>query len=247
MCSFNRGNIEGTNSSKICVWCLCMYILCLRIDWFCRLTWLRVDIYIWKKSLEMCICLWPEFDCPEVTLCVWQDIKIQLLLLLLSSFIVFLWSEWFCCLFLWREYSCCLCSCGASVLVLCFCGASILVVFVLAERVFLFFVFVERVFLLSWSDYPRGFLGFFVVVLVERVFLLFVFRVASAHVVCVLVERMLLLSRCSFTDDENRPIRCNKWGKLQLFSLLNQTQKSHHTNDQSARQVYKSKLMVVRS
>ena len=31
----------------------------------------------------MCICLWPEFDCPEVTLCGWQDIKIQLLLLLL--------------------------------------------------------------------------------------------------------------------------------------------------------------------
>ena len=30
----------------------------------------------------MCICLWPEFDCPEVTLCGWQDIKIQLLLLL---------------------------------------------------------------------------------------------------------------------------------------------------------------------
>ena len=31
----------------------------------------------------MCICLWPDFDCPEVTLCGWQDIKIQLLLLLL--------------------------------------------------------------------------------------------------------------------------------------------------------------------
>ena len=30
----------------------------------------------------MCICLWPEFDCPEETLCGWQDIKIQLLLLL---------------------------------------------------------------------------------------------------------------------------------------------------------------------
>ena len=29
----------------------------------------------------MCICLWPKFDCPEVTLCGWQDIKIQLLLL----------------------------------------------------------------------------------------------------------------------------------------------------------------------
>ena len=36
-----------------------------------------------EKSLEMCICLWPEFDCPEVTLCGWQDINIQLLLLLL--------------------------------------------------------------------------------------------------------------------------------------------------------------------
>ena len=32
----------------------------------------------------MCICLWPEFDYPEVTLCGWQDIKIQLLLLFKS-------------------------------------------------------------------------------------------------------------------------------------------------------------------
>ena len=81
MCSFNRGNIEGTNSSKICVWCLCVYVLCLRRDWFCGLTWQRVEKG--EKSLEMYICLWPEFDCPEVTLCGWQDIKIQLLLLLL--------------------------------------------------------------------------------------------------------------------------------------------------------------------
>ena len=29
-----------------------------------------------NKSLEMCIYLWPEFDCPEVTLFGWQDIKI---------------------------------------------------------------------------------------------------------------------------------------------------------------------------
>ena len=35
-----------------------------------------------EKSLEMCICIWPKFDCPEVTLCGWQNIKIQLLLLL---------------------------------------------------------------------------------------------------------------------------------------------------------------------
>ena len=26
MCSCNRGNIEGTNSSKICVWCLCIHV-----------------------------------------------------------------------------------------------------------------------------------------------------------------------------------------------------------------------------
>ena len=32
-----------------------------------------------SKSLEICVCLWPEFDCPEVTLCGRQDIKIQLL------------------------------------------------------------------------------------------------------------------------------------------------------------------------
>ena len=32
---------------------------------------------------QMCICLRPEFDCPEVTLCGWQDIKIQLLTYLL--------------------------------------------------------------------------------------------------------------------------------------------------------------------
>ena len=89
MCSFNRGISEGTNSSKICVWCLCKYVLCLWNDWFGRLTWQRVEIYICEKSLEMCICLWPELDCPEVTLCGWQDIKIQLLLLFFNIFFVF--------------------------------------------------------------------------------------------------------------------------------------------------------------
>ena len=44
-------------------------------------------IYICEKSLEMCICLWPDFDCPEVTLCGWQDFKIQLLLLLLCFYV----------------------------------------------------------------------------------------------------------------------------------------------------------------
>ena len=41
--------------------------------------------YICEKSLETCICLWPEFDCPEVTLRGWQDIQIQLLLLVLLT------------------------------------------------------------------------------------------------------------------------------------------------------------------
>ena len=77
-----------------------MYVcFMLQSDCFCRLTSQRVDIYMWEefinvyllmtwvwyiceKSLEMCICLWHEFDCLGVILCGWQDIKIQLLLLL---------------------------------------------------------------------------------------------------------------------------------------------------------------------
>ena len=78
MCSFNRVILKGLTLQKICVWCLCMYVLCLQSDWFCRLIWQRVDIC--EKSLEMCTCLCPEFDCHEVTLCGWHDIKIQLLL-----------------------------------------------------------------------------------------------------------------------------------------------------------------------
>ena len=46
--------------------------------------WLDRGLIYGEKSLEMCICLWPELDCPQVTLCGWQDIKIQLLLLHLS-------------------------------------------------------------------------------------------------------------------------------------------------------------------
>ena len=58
MCYFNSGNIEGTNSSEMCVWCLCSvitvenckvptpqlkalyvcFVLCLHRAWFCGLT-----------------------------------------------------------------------------------------------------------------------------------------------------------------------------------------------------------------
>ena len=55
----------------------CQSLFSIDILWTCP----RVD-NICEKSLEMCICLWPEFDCPKVTLCGWQDIKVQLLLLL---------------------------------------------------------------------------------------------------------------------------------------------------------------------
>ena len=62
--------------------------LCLMFVYVCFMfvIWLERGL-ICGKSLEMWICLWPEFDCPEVTLCGWQDIKIQLLLLLLLKLI----------------------------------------------------------------------------------------------------------------------------------------------------------------
>ena len=55
MCSFNRGNIEGTNSSEICVWCLCMFYVCKVIGFVDLLD--RGLIYKYEKSLEMCILL----------------------------------------------------------------------------------------------------------------------------------------------------------------------------------------------
>ena len=145
---------EGTDSSNSCVWCLYMCVLCLRSDWFCGLTWQKfgicmrrvkglilqtvvsdvcacvfyvcevigfvdwldkslvyvweewrdwffkqlclmfvhvcfmfvkwlvlwiddkslvyIYIYMYEKSFEMCLCLWPESECPEATLCGWH-------------------------------------------------------------------------------------------------------------------------------------------------------------------------------
>ena len=36
-------------------------------------------LYHYMRGFEVCICFWLEFNCPEVTLSGWQDIKIQLL------------------------------------------------------------------------------------------------------------------------------------------------------------------------
>ena len=70
---FNTGKSEGTNL-KMCVWWLCMYVLLysVGID-FVDLTGGRCTD---MRSFDVCICLWQEFDCPEVTLCCWQDVTI---------------------------------------------------------------------------------------------------------------------------------------------------------------------------
>ena len=76
-----------------CVWSLRMYVLCLHRDciyifvyvcfvlclhgdWLCGLTWGK--FYVWEEIWNVNL-LMTEFDCPEVILCGWQDVKIQLL------------------------------------------------------------------------------------------------------------------------------------------------------------------------
>ena len=90
MRSFNRGNIEETNSSAICVWCPCIHVLfCLCRDLFCGLTW--ENIYEMFLSVHL---LMTEFDCPEVTLCSWQDVKIQLLTWIFKLFSFVRDNQW---------------------------------------------------------------------------------------------------------------------------------------------------------
>ena len=80
MCSFNRGMIEGTNTLKICLWCLCMYVLCF-VDW--------LDgglIYMWEEFRNMyLLMIWVWLsgwgvrggDLPPLSdfflLCIWKD------------------------------------------------------------------------------------------------------------------------------------------------------------------------------
>ena len=52
---FNKGNIEGTNFLKMCVWCLCMNVLC-HVCVGTGFDWVYIDTC--EKSLETCICLW---------------------------------------------------------------------------------------------------------------------------------------------------------------------------------------------
>ena len=69
-----------------------MFYVCKVIGF---VDWLDRGLIYSEKNSEMCICLWLEFDCPEVTLCDWQDIKIQLLLLV-SLICKQEWGEWYC-------------------------------------------------------------------------------------------------------------------------------------------------------
>ena len=52
---------------RFCVWEVIGFV-----DWL-------DERFIYEKRFDMYICLWPEFDSPEVTHCGWQDNKIQLL------------------------------------------------------------------------------------------------------------------------------------------------------------------------
>ena len=61
----------------VCV-CVCIYFVsCLCRDWFCGLTCERAymrTVLKYASAYNM-----REFDGPEVTLCSWHDVKIQLL------------------------------------------------------------------------------------------------------------------------------------------------------------------------
>ena len=65
-----KGLILQTFVSDVCA---CVFYVCEMIgfvDWLDKS--LIYIIYMYEKSFEMCICLWPEFECPEVTLCGWH-------------------------------------------------------------------------------------------------------------------------------------------------------------------------------
>ena len=68
--------LEGLTSKKI-LWCLCMFYVCVGTG-FCGLTKERYIIYIYEKfwNVNLLMRVWLN---PEVTLCSWWDVKIQLL------------------------------------------------------------------------------------------------------------------------------------------------------------------------
>ena len=71
-----KDNIEGTNSSKSCVWCLYSLLHISVLINFVDLAWEKVHIYIMRRVLKCAF----DYDSLIVLrwLCGWQDIKIQL-------------------------------------------------------------------------------------------------------------------------------------------------------------------------
>ena len=59
LCSFNRSHVEGTNSSKDCIWCLCMYAVVVVFIYVCIGTgfvnWLEKRF---MRRVLRWICLW---------------------------------------------------------------------------------------------------------------------------------------------------------------------------------------------
>ena len=77
MCFLNKGDIEGTISFKTrLVFVYVLFYVCVRID-FVNLTAKEKGFIYGTRCFEVCICLWQESDCREVTLCSLQDVKIQ--------------------------------------------------------------------------------------------------------------------------------------------------------------------------
>ena len=76
-----------------CVWCLWMYVLCYVCIGIGCVDWLekRIYIYIYMRRVLKCEFAYNRVCCPEVTLCGWQDINIQLLSVPNLYMPVFVW------------------------------------------------------------------------------------------------------------------------------------------------------------
>ena len=72
--TFFQCNALTTSINRLCL--MFVYVCFALHVWFCRLT--RERVYIWEVFWTVHL-LMTEFDCSEVTLCGWHDVKIQLL------------------------------------------------------------------------------------------------------------------------------------------------------------------------
>ena len=77
MRSFNGGKTEGTNSEMLCVYVKCC--VCMFCFMFAEGLILWTDLRkCWYMRIVLKCPFAYEFDCPEVTQCGWQGVKLQL-------------------------------------------------------------------------------------------------------------------------------------------------------------------------